>query len=178
MQVGAVAAIGALAYKAYQNYQQGRPIVPPGVRNVLPSQMKDPTAELRLDAFVPPPTQTDAVARLLLKSMIAAAAADGHFDANEMHRIRNQLRASNLTEEDKRYMDSSLSQPASISEIANEAVTLALGMEVYMAARLVIELDSQAEHQWLNTLATELKLEPDLRAQVDAVAVPARTEAA
>ena len=110
--------------------------------------------------------------------MTAAAAADGHFDAHEMYRIRNQLWASTLTDEEKRYMDSSLSRPASIAEIVNEAMTLALRMEVYMAARLAIEPDAQAERDWLNTLATELKLAPGLRAQLAAVTTPERAEAA
>ncbi|MEP9355698.1 tellurite resistance TerB family protein [Xanthobacter sp. KR7-65] len=178
LQVGAVAAIGGLAYKAYQNYQQGRPVVPQGLRDLLPPTLSAPSSELSRDAFVPPPDQTDAVARLLLKAMIAAAAADGHLDNHERHRIRNQLQATTLTDEEKRYMDSTLSRPASIAEIVNEAMTLALRMEVYMAARLAIEPDSQAERDWLNTLATELKLDPGLRAQLDAVTSPERAEAA
>lgn len=178
LQVGAVAAIGGLAYKAYQNYQQGRPVVPQGVRDLLPLTLSGPGSELRRDAFVPPPDQTDAVARLMLKVMIAAAAADGHLDAGEMHQIRNQLQASTLTDEEKRYMDASLSRPANIADIVNEAATLALRMEVYMAARLAIEPDSQAERDWLNTLAIELKLDPGLRAQLDAMTTPERAEAA
>jgi len=42
LQVGAVAAIGGLAYKAYQSYQQGRPVVPQGVRDVLRSNFSAP----------------------------------------------------------------------------------------------------------------------------------------
>ncbi len=35
VKIGAVAAIGGLAYNAYQNYQQGKAVVPQSVTNML-----------------------------------------------------------------------------------------------------------------------------------------------
>src|SRR5688572_11419191 len=82
-KLGAVAAVGGLAYSAWQNYQKnqqqsGAPSVP------TPSQ----------DAFIPPPQaahQTEELGKTLVRAMISAAKADGQIDAEEKDRIFKRL---------------------------------------------------------------------------------------
>jgi uncharacterized membrane protein YebE (DUF533 family) len=173
LQVGAVAAVGGLAYNAYQNYRDGKPVVPQGIRDLLAGLPGTGAGAAphgaEVAGFIPPPGQNDAVACLLLKSMIAAAAADGHLDAAEHKRIRAQLEAGGLTDEEQKLLDALILQPASIAELAAEAGTPALRAEVYTAARLAIEPDSPEERDWLNRLAMALRLEPGLKAHLDAI---------
>jgi uncharacterized membrane protein YebE (DUF533 family) len=182
VQVGAVAAIGGLAYKAYRNYREGKPVVPQGIRDMLaggPGSTLGGSGKGRdIAGFIPPPGHRDAVGCLLLKSMIAASAADGHLDETEHRRIRSRLRAGGFTDEEQKLLDPLISRPASITELAAEADTPALRAEVYTAARLAIEPDSPEERDWLNRLATALRLEPGLKAHLDAVADDAKAEAA
>jgi uncharacterized membrane protein YebE (DUF533 family) len=182
LQVGAVAAIGGLAYQAYQNYREGKPVVPQGIRDMLggtPGSMPGGSAQgPDIAGFIPPPSQSDAVGCLLLKSMIAASAADGHLDEAEHRRIRGQLQAGGFTEEEQKLLDALISQPASIAELVAEAKTPALRAEVYTAARLAIEPDSPEERDWLNRLAMALGLEPGLKAHLDAVGRDPKAEAA
>jgi uncharacterized membrane protein YebE (DUF533 family) len=180
LQVGAVAAIGGLAYKTYQNYRSGKPIVPQSVSNLLANApWQQPTRQGHgsnaqpnmpdIDAFIPPAEQSDKLALLLLRSMVAAAAADGRLDAGEHERIRKQILASDLSFEERNILDSVFAKPSRIEELASAATTPALCAEVYTAARLAIEPDSPVEQQWLDQLAMALNLEPGLRAHLDSI---------
>ncbi len=174
LQVGAVAAIGGLAYKAYQNYRSGQPIVPQRVRDLLNDTPWQKTNGAQpqapgIDAFIPPPDQSDKVALLLLKSMVAAAAADGRLDPSEHQRIRTQILSSGMTVEERNIIESVFAKPSSIEELASAATTPALCAEVYTAARLAIEPDSPIEREWLDRLAAALNLEPGLRAHLDSI---------
>ena len=174
VQIGAVAAIGGLAYKAYQNHMQGKPIVPQGIADMLaggPTQSPDHliAQQPAIGAWIPPRDQSAHVSRLLLRAMIAAAAADGDLDVSEYDRIRQQLRASNLNAEEQLFVSQLIMRPSTIEELAAEASTPELGAEIYAAARLAIDPDSQAERDWMDRLAAALALEPGLRAHLDAI---------
>ncbi|RAI26566.1 hypothetical protein CH338_30675, partial [Rhodoplanes elegans] len=86
LKVGAAAVLGGLAYKAYQDYRAGRPVVPQGVADtlgqMLGGQQGGATAESG-PAGAPAPGSAAAAARttlLLLRAMIGAALADGRID--------------------------------------------------------------------------------------------------
>lgn len=181
LQVGAVAAIGGLAYKAYQNYREGRPVVPQNIRDMLAETPGQPGAGRPtggLAAFIPPPDQSDQVALLLLKAMIAAAAADGRLDLREHEHISAQIAAGHWTPEDRKVLDLAFAHPSTIEELAAAATTPALRAEVYTAARLAIEPDSPAERDWLDRLGGALAIEPKLRAHLDAIGAAQQARAA
>ena len=87
LKLGGLAAIGGLAYKAYQNYQNGKqpadaPVAgepellpPPADTGFHPSQAPQGEAEFAL---------------MLVRAMIAAAKADGHIDDEERKQDRRQ----------------------------------------------------------------------------------------
>jgi uncharacterized membrane protein YebE (DUF533 family) len=178
IQIGAVAAIGGLAYKAYQNYRQGKPIVPQSVTDMLggasPQSMPLPTPA----DSIPPEYRSPEAARLLLRTMVAAAAADGHLDRVEYERIRQQLRASGLNEEEQFFLSQLIAHPSSIAELAAAATTPELRIEVYTAARLAVDRDTAVEREWLEQLAASLDLEPGLKAHLDAIESQQRMRAA
>jgi len=183
VQIGAVAAIGGLAYKAYQNYRQGKPVVPQGITDMLaggPAQSRDHliAQQPAIGAWIPPRDQSAHVSRLLLRAMIAAAAADGDLDAAEYDRIRQQLRASGLNAEEQLFLSQLVMRPSTIEELAAEANTPELRAEIYAAARLAIDPDSPAERDWLDRLAATLTLEPGLRAHLDAIGAARHVRAA
>lgn len=182
LQVGAVAAIGGLAYKAYQNYRQGRPVVPQAIVDLLPGQTRPsvPSAgpHSAPEAWVPPRESSGETATLILQAMIAAAAADGELDKAEYGRIRERLRTSGFNGEEQLVLSQLMMRPCSIEELAASATTLEQRVEIYAAARLTVDDDTPAEREWLARLAAALQIEPELKAHLDAIqahqpAVPA-----
>ena len=84
LKLGGMAAVGALAYKAYRDWQAGKdvPAAPPAQPSVpmLPAPSGTP--------FNPSSESgQQKLARHLLRAMIAAAKSDGHVDAQEQARI-------------------------------------------------------------------------------------------
>lgn len=174
VQIGAVAAIGGLAYKAYQNYQQGKPIVPQGITDILaggtqPQHESGMTQHPVNEAWFPQQGRSAEVGRLLLRSMVAAAAADGHLDEAEYGRVNQQLRTGGLNDEEQFFLSQIIMRPNSIAELAAEANTPELRAEVYAAALLAIDPDAPVEREWLGQLAAALSLEPGLKAHLDAI---------
>jgi uncharacterized membrane protein YebE (DUF533 family) len=173
LQVGAVAAIGGLAYKAYQNYRQGRPVVPQTITDLLPGPTRPsvPAAESHsaLEAWIPPRESSGETATLILQTMIAAAAADGDLDKAEYGRIRERLLASGFNGEEQLVLSQLIMRPLSIEQLAASAKTLEQRVEMYTAARLTVDDDTPAERDWLAQLATALQIEPQLKAHLDAV---------
>jgi uncharacterized membrane protein YebE (DUF533 family) len=183
IQIGAVAAIGGLAYKAYQNYRQGKPIVPQAITDMLSEGSRQPrdiatTKNSAIEAWIPPGEQSANVSRLLLRSMVAAAASDGHLDGVEYGRIRQHLAVGGFNEEEQLYLSQIIMKPDSVSDLASAATTPELRAEVYAAARIAIDPDSATEREWLNQLSEALTLEPALRAHLDAIGADRKEQAA
>jgi uncharacterized membrane protein YebE (DUF533 family) len=177
VQIGAVAAIGGLAYKAYQNYRQGKPVVPQSIKDIFAGQSFGAPQPSAIKAWIPPNDQSD-VSTLLLRTMVAAAAADGHLDGMEYNRLKQQLAASGLNEEEQLFLSQMILRPATISDLAAEATTPELRAEVYTAARIAMEPDTAKEQKWLDQLSAALKLEPELRAHLDSIGDPRQEQAA
>jgi hypothetical protein len=87
-KLGGLALIGGLAYKAYQNYQTGRPALT-GLRAA--DQEQQLTAAPEGSGFEAGALSNDG-ASLLIRTMMPAAAADGRIDASERQRILGSLR--------------------------------------------------------------------------------------
>jgi uncharacterized membrane protein YebE (DUF533 family) len=164
LKVGALAAIGGLAWTAYQNYQAGKPPVP-GFG----------------DMAAPPSTETPAQmndhALLLLRAMIAAAAADGLVDATERARIVGALQQAGMTGEEARFLEAELARPLSVEALAAGAATPDQKSEVYLASLLAIDTDTSAEAAHLERLGRALGLDPALMAHLTQAASDAKAQA-
>ena len=136
------------------------------------------TGQDDISAFIPAADASDEVAMLLLRTMVAAAAADGHLDKMEYGRIRRHLQEAGLGEDEQLLLSQAIMKPSTIAELAAAATTPALRAEVYAAARLAIEPDSPLERDWLDRLATALSLDAGLRAHLDAIGAPPHMQAA
>jgi uncharacterized membrane protein YebE (DUF533 family) len=155
VKIGAVAAVGGLAYKAWQNHQQNKT----GAGAPAPSQ----------DAFIPAPSDQhgqEELGKTLVRAMIAAAKADGKIDGDEKEAIFAKLETMNLSSEEKAWVFDELSAPLDINAVAARADTPEHAAEIYAASLVAITADTASERAYLDALASKLKLEPGLVAEI------------
>jgi uncharacterized membrane protein YebE (DUF533 family) len=161
-KLGALALIGGLAYKAVQNYQNGKPLITGA--SALTSAAPDGTG-------FEPDAQTNESATLLIRTMIAAAAADGRIDENEKTKIIGSFeQMGGFNDEARAFVQAELSNPASADDLAGAVTSQQTAVQVYTAARIAIESDSAAEQDFLATLADRLGIDNKLAAHIDATA--------
>ena len=164
---GGAALLGGLAYKAYSNWQhnKGRPAAPwPGIGDSLPEPADTAAPDFQLQ---------------LIKSMIAAARADGHIDAAEQQRIFRAVQAMDLSPEVKGVIFDLLQQPITVEELAVGAETIEQKSEIYLAACLAIDPDHLFKQAaFLDRLETLLGLPEGLAEQLQRQAQRAMAEAA
>lgn len=167
MKLGGLALVGTLAYKAYQNYQQGQQPQQTAAEPV-PTQL--PPAQ---SPFHPAQAERSHFDVTLLRTMIAASLADGHVDEAERAAISAKLGGSQL-DEAERFLTAELGAPATPEALAGEATSPEQAAEVYMTALLAIDADTTSERVFLARLATALKLDPALVPHLEASARAAR----
>lgn len=160
---GGAAVLGALAHRAYQNWQQGR--APASAPVATPQEAAQ--VEPRFLPSAAPAADGKPFELALMRAMVGAARADGHVDAAERERIIGQVERLGFDAEAKAYLFELIDQPASVADIAAAATTPEQGAELYLAARLSIDPDQAAERAWLEALAHRLRLEPGLAAHLD-----------
>ena len=164
VRLGGLALIGGLAYKAYQNYQQGLP----------PLGGKPPTQQGLIAAPKGSGFEPDAVthesAVLYIRAMIAAAAADGRIDAKEQQKILGGLQQAGMDEAAQQFLSNEINNPATVEDLAAAVSSPQDAVQVYTAARVAVDVDNDEEHEFLAQLAEALGIDDKLAAQVDAAA--------
>lgn len=168
--LGGLALVGTLAYKAYQNYQQGQ--APAQVATPLPPQQALPPEH---SPFHPAQADHTHFPILLLRTMIAASLADGHIDDSERLAISGKLNEQGAQlGEAERFLTDELANPATVDAIAREVASPEQAAEVYITALLAIDPDNSAERAFLARLALALKLDPQLTPHLEAAARAAK----
>jgi uncharacterized membrane protein YebE (DUF533 family) len=153
---GGMAVAGALAYRAYQNWQQGKAATP--ASSSVP--------------LLPPPSNTpfnpaseaeqQTLGQHLLRAMIAAAKADGHIDHKEQQNIFVQMDRMNVSAGDKAFVMDELRKPLDVDAVARAAQSPEEAAEIYTVSLLAIDVDNPAERGYLAMLAARLKLDEKL----------------
>ena len=147
LQLGSMAALGALAYNAWKNYQGGQ------AANAAPGQFIP--AEQRTQA------QTAQASELTIKAMIAAAAADGRIDTAESSAILAQIGTENA--EARAWLEQHIHNPPTPQSLAAEVGNdPALAAEIYLASRIVCGDLERKEIVYLHELAEALHLDDAL----------------
>ncbi|WP_306223010.1 tellurite resistance TerB family protein [Bosea beijingensis] len=165
-KLGGLALIGGLAYKAYQNYQAGKPLLNAAQpQDVLPAPA---------GTGFEPQAATEATALIFIRAMIAAAAADGHIDDEEQRAILGGLKEAGLDQEAHEWLAKEMAKPASIDALVEAAESPELAAQIYTAARIAINPDNAAEKDFLAGLAGALGLDAELVANIDAAASAAK----
>ena len=104
----------------------------------------------------PAPAQ-ELAAALLLKAMIQAAKADGQIDAGEQQKLMAKL--GEVTDAEKAFVQQELAAPVDVEGLARQ-IPEGLEAQAYTMSVMAIDLDSQAEAQYLHQFATALGLQP------------------
>jgi uncharacterized membrane protein YebE (DUF533 family) len=198
--LGGLALVGGLAYRAYRNHQADQKPPERGAagdgapdraasagtaemsagQNVLPEPAEIEARETFHVLDVPPTSrfhpvsQTEDDALLYLRTMVAAAAADGQLDARERSRITEAMIEAGIDPEASRWLEREMAAPADIEELAAAATTPEKATQIYAAARIALDPDTVQEREFLRLLAEELDLDPDLRRRIDDAAEAAR----
>jgi len=173
LKLGGIAAIGGLAYKAYQNYKDGD---------------KPADAATQDPALLPPPEDTAfhpsqapqgeaEFALTLVRAMIAAANADRHIDEGERKKIADKLALSGIGPEAEQFLNAEIEKPLSIDELVKAAQTDAQKLELFTASRLTIDPDTRVERGYLDLLAGRLGLPDALIDHVEATVSAVKTAA-
>ncbi len=141
---GAMAVLGTLALGALKRAQ--------AARTETPSPAPVQTEEIK--ELTGPDTE-----RTLLKAMISAAKADGQIDQTEMQKIIGKISSDDVTPEEKQFVLDQMSAPLDVEALAAEARTPAQAAQVYAASILAIDIDSDQERSYLQSLARALRLD-------------------
>lgn len=146
LKVGGAAALGALAYKVYNDWQ--------GKQNTSPEH----------DQF----NSNDLIHNeIILKAMIAAAKADGHVDQAEMVRIEATLKEAGADSQLQQLLHSELNKPLDPIDIAQLARSPQQAAEIYLASLIVVDEQNFMEKAYLQELARQLKLSPEITHQLE-----------
>lgn len=169
---GGSAVLGALALKAYQNWQSNG-----AAPATAPHHANDTTALPSPESF-DPALNLDATGQsmqlALVKSMIAAANADGHIDQKEQAAVFDAVEKMSLDGESKALIFDVLRNPPTVAEIASYATGLEQASEIYLASRLAIDPDQPSEQRYLEDLSTALGLPNELAHQIELQLEPER----
>jgi len=151
---GAMAMLGAMAFKALKGVGgNAEPEVPLGLRE---AENEDEEAELEKGA------------ELVLKAMINAAKADGRIDQQEVKRIVGKLEEAGESEEARDFVLAEMSKPMDLEGFLAEARNQPyLAPQIYAASLLAIEVDTPAEKEYMQKLASNLNLDQDVVADLE-----------
>jgi uncharacterized membrane protein YebE (DUF533 family) len=100
-------------------------------------------------------------ALIIVKAMINAAKADGQIDDEEVRKIMGKLSDNGLTDEEREFFTAEMNRPFDLQAIIDSAGQRPdLAAQIYAASLLAIEVDTDAEREYLQALATGLQLPP------------------
>lgn len=150
---GGLAALGVVAYKAYSNWQAQQASAPQAEPQTL-DRLPAPQAEIHSQA--------------ILKALVGAAKADGHVDARERELIEGELVKLTGDAELQHWLQAELNKPLDPAEIARAASTPEMAAEMYIASVLIVDEEHFMERAYLEELARQLKLDPALKAELEA----------
>lgn len=188
LKLGALAAVGGVAWKAYQSYSQNKQNNPSegthqsveaGSGQItsstyIPSQGRaapltytpESLSREQFEAIVDESKDDSAEQMLLLRAMITAADADGHIDAGERDAIFEQVSAMQLSTADKASLFDEIRSPLSAEQLVAQVPNSETAVEVYAASLLAIDESQPASVDYLQKLSRALFLPAELVQQL------------
>jgi len=150
---GGLAMLASLAFSALKKAGQA-PAQPP--RALLEPQTPQEQQALEDDA------------EIIVKAMINAAKADGKIDQQEIEKIVGKLDDDGLTQEEKNFFVSEANKPLDLNGVVASAGGQAdMAAQIYAASLLAIEVDTRAEQQYMQHLASGLGLHPQVASHIE-----------
>lgn len=150
---GGLAALGVIAYKAYNNWQasQGQ------------TGQREPQTIDRL-----PEDQAEEHSQAILRALVAAAKADGHVDDRERQLIEGEFVKLNNDQQFQQWLHAELDKPLDPAEVARAARTPEMAAEMYIASLILVDQEHFMERAYLEELARQLNLAPGLKTELEA----------
>lgn len=181
LKVGALAAVGGLAYKAYQGYRQNQASATPvtqaqdGNTRIADTSAWRDIPQRRFEAVTENPEGSGSL--LLLRAMIAAAHSDGHMDNDEQNRVFDEAGKLSLSQQEKARLFDELRNPLGLQEIVAEVDNPETAVEVYAASLIAVGEFRPEGHAYLRSLALALDLPGELVESVHQQVAAMREEA-
>lgn len=160
LKYGAIAAVGTLAWKAWQNSRGGQDSQH-GAAGAGDNAAEGERIETLQGEY------QERRSLELLQAMIMAARADGHIDAQERELITQQIDALGADDELHRWVEQQLSAPLDAQALARQADSPQAAREMYLISVAVIDEQNPMERAWLDQLAQALQLTPELAAELE-----------
>ncbi|MNO74563.1 Inner membrane protein YebE [compost metagenome] len=154
MNYAALASLGMMAFQAYQSWQQRQASAPAqsqALRTV--DQLSGPEVEDHSNA--------------ILRALIAAAKADGRIDEQEKQMIYAEISRHAGDPELQEWLDQEVQRPLDAADVAQSAQGPGMAAEMYLASVMLVDDQQQAERTYLDELAYQLKIDPDLQAHLE-----------
>ncbi|MES9972598.1 MAG: DUF533 domain-containing protein [Candidatus Thiodiazotropha sp.] len=98
-------------------------------------------------------------ATLLIRAMINAAKADGNVDSEEQQKIIGKL--GEVTQDEVEFVRNELAQPLDLEGFVR-SIPQGMEQQVYAMSLMAIDLDTQAEAQYLHSLAQATQITPQV----------------
>lgn len=162
LKMGGIAAVGALAYGAFQKYNSSKA---PAIENTQQTTQAPLQPAPQNSSFLPPQNDTaaqDELGLTLVRAMIAAARSDGLLDAQESQAIFQRIESLPLGADDKTLLIEEMGRPVDMDSIVQKATSPEVAAEIYIASLMAIDVDTTAEQAYLAMLAARLKLPQEL----------------
>lgn len=147
---GAGGGLGGLLGGLAKQLQDGQSQPDGSFGDVLNSQFDtNPAREMKASAG------QEAVAALMIRAMVQAAKADGKLDEGERQKLLSRL--GDASREEQAFVQNELNSPVDVDALAQQTPR-GLEQQIYTMSVMGIDLDTQAEAQYLHQLATALGL--------------------
>jgi len=157
---GGAIGLGAIAYKAYQNWQSKQ-----AAQGHVQPRLEDETTFLSHTV-----ADDDTV---IISAMIAAAKADGHVDPQEKAKIQEAVHQIDATGGLDHFVEAEFNKPLDPAAIARQANNPEVRAQIYLASLLVADDQNFMEKAYLQELSRQLQLEPALVQELESQVVPA-----
>ncbi|WP_236198389.1 tellurite resistance TerB family protein [Pseudomonas pseudonitroreducens] len=150
-----LASLGMMAYQAYQNWQRQQ--------SANPSQQQSLTTVDQLDG-----PEAEAHSHAILQAMLAAAKADGRIDEREQAAIQAELQRHAGEPQLQAWIDAEMRKPLDAADVARAAQgDPAVAAEMYLVSVMLVDDQQDTERTYLDELAYNLNLDPQLQAHLE-----------
>jgi len=152
MNYAALASLGMAAFQAYQAWQRQQATAPQQAFQTV-DQLDGPAAEAHSHA--------------VLRALIAAAKADGRIDEQEQALISSELGRHTDDPQLQQWLDAEVAKPLDAADFAEFASDPAVAAEVYLASVMLVDDQQDAERNYLDDLAGQLHIDPQLQLHLE-----------
>jgi uncharacterized membrane protein YebE (DUF533 family) len=161
VKLGGIAGLGGIAYKAFSNWQQSKPLMEgvPGLEQL--------TAPAPTGSGFHADDHSHDTAQLIVRAMVATAVADGTIDPAQRATLVAQMQRAGLGSEESAFLEEAIAHPMSVDEIARVVSgNSQLAAQVVAAASLVANPANVKEEDFVSRLRSQLGMSADLLSQI------------